>query len=338
MSGANSRQGLARSVGRALAAVLALFAVTLAGGPRAHAADISLQGQRISSWAIQLQNDDASAIAAVPYDVVVVDYSRDGSQGGAFTAGEVAAMKVKPDGSRRFVIAYVSIGEAENYRFYWQKSWSNAKERPGWIVRQNSEWAGNYSVKFWDKGWQGLILDNADSYINRVLVAGFDGVYLDKIDVTDDVEDYAPAGATALDLMVQLVGRISTTTKAANPNFLIIASNAEPLLDNDTYRGSIDGIGKEDILFHEQEAPPGSRTYRDGFASDPDQVAGTKKLLSLLTDDSKLVLVVEYLEEQAQIDAAAAAYAELGYIAYFGPRSLARLAPPEVIASITGPP
>src|SRR5207249_4702512 len=74
----------------------------------------------IKSWRYQLQNIDPSQIARSPDDLVVVDCDGDG---GALGAAKVEQMRRKPDGSRRLVLAYVSIGEAENYRRYWQRSW-----------------------------------------------------------------------------------------------------------------------------------------------------------------------------------------------------------------------
>ena len=33
-----------------------------------------------------------------------------------------ATIKIKNNGGKRIVVAYLSIGEAENYRFYWNKN------------------------------------------------------------------------------------------------------------------------------------------------------------------------------------------------------------------------
>src|SRR5262245_36554655 len=62
------------------------------------------------SWGYQLQNIDPDVIAAAPYDVFVIDYSRDGSDASALTPAEVRRLQVKPDGSRRIVLSYLSIG------------------------------------------------------------------------------------------------------------------------------------------------------------------------------------------------------------------------------------
>ena len=48
-----------------------------------------------------------------------------GLDANALTAADLARLRVKPDGSRRVVLSYLSIGEAENYRYYWNKSWDD---------------------------------------------------------------------------------------------------------------------------------------------------------------------------------------------------------------------
>ena len=154
------------------------------------------------SWGYQLQGIDAATIAASPYDLVVIDYSRDGTEGGVLTAAEIARMKVKPDGTQRLVICYLSIGEAESYRYYWAKRWSwmswggwrwfwrlfGERLQPGWLGSQNPEWKGNYAVRYWHPGWQDLIINAPGNYLERVMSLGFDGVYLDKIDQFVDME------------------------------------------------------------------------------------------------------------------------------------------------------
>ncbi len=57
-----------------------------------------------------------------PYDLVVIDYGFDRRNATAFPREVVDLMRTKPDGSKRLILAYFSIGEAENYRYYWQEN------------------------------------------------------------------------------------------------------------------------------------------------------------------------------------------------------------------------
>jgi len=98
----------------------------------------------------------------------------------AFTEEEIQQLKQKKNGNERLVIAYMSIGEAEDYRFYWNECWNSTP--PAWLVEENPNWEGNYKVKYWDKDWKNLIYGSETAYLNIIINAGFDGVYLDIID------------------------------------------------------------------------------------------------------------------------------------------------------------
>jgi cysteinyl-tRNA synthetase, unknown class len=294
---------------------------------------ITFGGVAVKSWGYQLQNDDVETIANSPYDVIVMDYSRDTTTAGAFTPADLARMKKKPDGSRRIVLSYISIGEAENYRFYWsERGWDRQANRANVVDEENPEWKGNYSVRYWQNEWQDVIVGDEDSYMGRINKAGFDGVYLDKIDVCETYEGRTPSGTVASDLMIQFVRKISATMKSRNPNFLIIAQNAEFLLPDEDYRAAIDGIGKEDILYRNEKVP-GTNRYQDGKANDADTVKQTIDLVNKLRDDGKTVMAVEYITDKRAIETAAEKLQGNGYLFYVGPRDLARLAPPVQVAA-----
>ncbi len=93
---------------------------------------------------------------------------------------DLSTIRYKAEGGQRLLISYMSIGEAEDYRYYWQQDWEPGN--PEWIVEENPDWKGNYKVKYWEKGWKDYIYGNSESYLQKILDAGFDGVYLDIID------------------------------------------------------------------------------------------------------------------------------------------------------------
>lgn len=123
------------------------------------------------------RDDFIKTLSQTNYDMLIVDAFY-GSE--ILTAAEVTQLKTKANGGRRLVISYMSIGEAEDYRFYWKDGWNNVK--PFFLEEENPEWKGNYKVKYWDKNWQAIILGNEESYLQRILKSDFDGVYLDIID------------------------------------------------------------------------------------------------------------------------------------------------------------
>lgn len=117
-------------------------------------------------------------VAKTNYDVILMDlFFNDGQQ---FTKAEIDALKVKANGGRRLVISYMSIGEAEDYRYYWNSSWKTTNLE--WLDAENPNWPGNYKVKYWNADWQRILLGTSDSYLDKILSSGFDGVYLDIID------------------------------------------------------------------------------------------------------------------------------------------------------------
>lgn len=123
------------------------------------------------------RNEFISAIQNTNYDIIIIDAFY-GSQ--MFTAEEVNQLRQKKNGGKRLVISYMSIGEAEDYRYYWQNEWEVGD--PEWLFSENPNWAGNYKVMYWEPEWKSIIYGNDNSYLQRILDSGFDGVYLDIID------------------------------------------------------------------------------------------------------------------------------------------------------------
>jgi len=128
-----------------------------------------------------------SALSATDYDILIID--ADFNEHDAYSALDIERLKTKANGGKRLVIAYLSIGEAEDYREYWQESWND--HPPEWLMEENRAWDGNYIVKYWDEEWQDIILYGENSVANKILSLGFDGVYLDIVDGYEHFEDIA---------------------------------------------------------------------------------------------------------------------------------------------------
>ncbi len=124
------------------------------------------------------------AIRETNYDVIVIDLFYDDV---ALSSSDVTSLRNKANGGSRLVIAYMSIGEAEDYRYYWQTEWET--NPPSWLATENAEWTGNYKVRYWDAAWQDIIYGKDNSYLKKILDAGFDGVYLDIIDAFEYFEN-----------------------------------------------------------------------------------------------------------------------------------------------------
>ncbi len=124
------------------------------------------------------------AVKNTNYDYIIMDFFYDGEE---FTSTQIEELKQKANGGRRLLICYMSIGEAEDYRYYWQSDWKVGN--PSFIFKEDPNWSGNFYVKYWDKDWQKIIYGNDDSYLKKIVDAGFDGVYLDIIDAFEQFEN-----------------------------------------------------------------------------------------------------------------------------------------------------
>jgi cysteinyl-tRNA synthetase len=118
------------------------------------------------------------ALEQTNYDAFVLDLFYDDHT--TLNSTDLARLRVKPNGGSRKLICYMSIGEAENYRWYWKPFWNVTP--PSFLVGEDPDWLNNYTVRYWDPAWQYIICGNTpDSYLNKIVDAGFDGVYLDLV-------------------------------------------------------------------------------------------------------------------------------------------------------------
>jgi cysteinyl-tRNA synthetase len=262
----------------------------------------------VNDFLYQLQDLDLAAIGDTAYDLVVMDYSADGTEAGEFTPAQITALKHSPGGAK-IVLAYMSIGEAEDYRFYWQEGWTPGN--PAWLDAENPDWPGNYKVRYWDPGWQSII----SGYTDRLLDAGFDGAYLDIIDA---YEYYADRGrTTAAQEMVDFVAAIRAHARARDPDFYVFPQNAPQLAEEvPAYLGSVDGIGQEDIYYGYDD---------DDVMTPPAVTAELEGYLDVFKNAGKLVLTVDYATTPAHVDDAYARSQAKGYVPFVTVRDLDRL-------------
>lgn len=133
---------------------------------------VLLNPEHFSSKQDYLQQLEQSA-----YDLLIIDLYWDDQP---LTKDDVKRLKQKPQGGRRLVYAYMSVGEAEPYRPYWQESWED--HPPVWLDAKNEDW-DSHRVKYWHKDWKNLLYGHSDAYLDKIMQAGFDGAFLDVIDV-----------------------------------------------------------------------------------------------------------------------------------------------------------
>jgi len=192
----------------------------------------------------------------------------------------------------RKVVVYISIGEAEDYRPYWQSEWVSSGKRtanaPAWLGIENPEWKGNYQVKYWNAEWQKLML----AAIDDAMAHGFNGVYLDIVDGFETFEQGAngylvdrmnpETKQTYRRDMVDWVKAIAARARAKNSAALVISQNGSQLAEQKDFVEVINAQGIEDLFTNGDKLQPASHT---------DEILGHLKTLALA---NKPVLLIEY--------------------------------------------
>lgn len=270
----------------------------------------------VKSWGYQLRLIRFPEIATSSFDLVVIDHALSAGRRFVhqFAPALIEMAKRRVDGRRRIVLAYLSIGEAERYRFYWNQSWYDPAAKPRWLGDVNPVWDGNYLVRFWDREWQRIILDGPDSYLGRIMAAGFDGIYLDRADVHAEWTKQHPQAEAE---MVRFVARIGEAARARNRDFLVVMQNAEELLRHRAVLEAIDGIAKEDLYF--------GVDHRQG-RNDGETVAWSLKYLRKAKQAARSVFVVEYLDDTKSMREVDKRARREGFVPHFTARDLGDLA------------
>lgn len=92
----------------------------------------------------------------------------------------VETLKYKKIGAKRLVFAYMDIGSAASYRYYWKPNWREGS--PFWVSAPMKDDPDRYSVEYWQADWQSIINGNPNSYLYGIIAQGFDGVVLDGLE------------------------------------------------------------------------------------------------------------------------------------------------------------
>ncbi|HEV2691617.1 MAG TPA: endo alpha-1,4 polygalactosaminidase [Verrucomicrobiae bacterium] len=209
-----------------------------------------------------------SKLAACGRDWIILDAQYGNNE--PWTSADLTAIKAGRAG--RKLIAYISIGEAEDYRAYWNPKWDPDHDgkpdacAPAFLLTQNPEWKGNYRVKYWQADWQQIMLVQVD----KIMAAGFDGVYLD---IVDGFETFEQDGKSSLDDrvnpetkqsyrrdMVDWVKAVAARARKANPAALVIPQNGTQLLVHPDFLSTVDAVGIEDLFSNGEKSQKPSDT------------------------------------------------------------------------------
>ena len=219
----------------------------------------------VNFWAYQIQDlNKTGAIKKLvdsKFDLVVLEPTRSDKETANFKTKKMVKRIKNSDGSvdgvRKRVIAYVDIGEAEDWRWYWQDDWEVGN--PDFIITEDPDgWSGNYPVAYWRDEWKDIMIYDEDSALNQVLDDGFDGIYMDWIEAYDDEDVKAQAVIDEVDTKQEMIKFIREIKKYARKtkgkkNFYIIAQNGAELVNGHReYLNVIDAIAQENVSYRGQ--------------------------------------------------------------------------------------
>jgi len=282
-----------------------LLAVVCGCGP-----DVARAVEDDHFYVLQPDSISTAALTEAGFHWLILEPTSDGGASGDFTSEQIS--QIRSDGPcHKTILAYLSVGEAEDYRDYWDPGWVDESGdpipgvAPEWLGPTNPDWPGNYKVRYWHPEWEALIMGTPagpdKTPLDRIIDQGFDGVYLDIIDAYEFWS--SPEGGselTRMDARIRMIEFIENIAEYARitrgvAGFLVFPQNAGEIIrddddqfdaETDRYFAAISGIGQEDLFYDELTPQP------------PENVDYVLDQLREFYIRSKTVLVTDYVIDQ----------------------------------------
>jgi cysteinyl-tRNA synthetase len=308
----------------------------------------------VNNWGYMLQGLNgaplsAAAVSQASHDLMVIDFSRDGTNANAFTPTQVSNM-ANGAGGEKVMVSYISIGEVSDFRDEWNEGWTTTgtatgnltAQAPDWLGPVNPDWPESRKVRYWDSEWQNLIFNDAKTgWLDKIVGNGFDAAYLDIVDayyywaVEAPNSVRKPGDPARLDekdaaqRMIDFIVDMTAHARLTNPDFFVILQNGDFIIDalanTDATRkaallDAIGGIAVEDVYFS------GAADENNPFNPDEERIAILQKDF---LGNGKFVFSVDYINQPGKITQYIAAAVEDGIMPYVAPdRDLDRLGSP----------
>ncbi len=290
----------------------------------------------VGTWAYQIQgltkSGAVAALVASHYDLLVLEPTRTDKSTQSFDSKGMVQQLHAAKG--RLVLAYVDIGEAEDWRTYWKSDWvkptSSEKGVPDFLVTTDPDgWSGNYPVAYWDPRWKEIVIHGAGSVLAKVLEDGYDGIYLDWVEAYANSKvaaEAVKAGKDPAAEMVAFIGEIRAYARARDPDFLVVPQNVPELAEKrPEYLKVVDGIAQEAIIFDGDA----DTAWSDPAACDRRVSSSTRAFLeqklALWKGAGLPVFHVEYACDAANVSESYALSTAKGFRGYVTRRPLDRL-------------
>lgn len=274
----------------------------------------------VTSWALQLGVFSTERLGNAPHDLLVIDPWADAS--GAGNPTSAAALKVKPDGMRRMVMAQLALSSMDEARPDWSPMWvvpaaapmataavpglsahaarqpvaghrpllGPSADAPSWLGGEQADRRGTFEVRYWQSAWRHRLFGSVVAEVDRLIAAGYDGIYLTGVATSANWRHERP---TADADMAALVGDVAGYARRVKPDFIVVVEDGERLLDAGSVAQTIDGVAKHSVFF-----------AADGRPHKQSDIDGSVATLRKASDLGLTVLTVEHLSGGAAIDRA----------------------------------
>jgi cysteinyl-tRNA synthetase len=278
----------------------------------------------VDNWGYELQGPNGRPLntgdlASATHDLIVIDASHDGTDANRFTVDEISRIK-DGMGGRSVVVSYISIGEASDFRDYWDKDWTTTgkasgtltDDAPDWLGPLNPDWPESRKVRYWDQDWQNIMFnDQKTGDVDAIVKAGFDAAYLDIVDAyyfwgaeveAKDQQTGDPKNEKqAAQRMVDFVVNMTDHARESNPDFFVIPQNGAWIIDAlgsdkariNEYLDVIGGIAVEDLYYR------GSKDENNALRPDKQTI---NVLKHDFLDKGIPVFVVDYINGKSRVD------------------------------------
>lgn len=304
---------------------------------------------------VNLEDGTLDRIAASTYDMVVIDTIFTEQNNRDYPIGEaIGRLHAAPH--PKLVIAYVDTGEAEDYRTYWKPGWGIG--HPDWITAIDPDgWEGNYPVAYWRPEWKAIWLGEG-GYLEKIIEAGFDGIYLDWVEAYTDENVMAAAAKDGVDAeneMIRWVKELAEAGRNLKPGFLVIGQNAAELTAHAAYASVIDAVAHEQVWFdgasdndppgdcplpaadedvdttsYRNSLSPGCRETYDAYPDSTLHVSTESYVRELVRakENGLLIFTVDYALQPENVEKAYRESRALGFVPFTSDRNLDQYRPP----------
>ena len=277
------------------------------------------------SWGYQLEGIKFDDVQRSPYDLLVVDATTGLAAQRPFRRDEVQALRTNLMDRRAWCSRTCRSAKPKTIDLNILRPEYMEEDAPDWLMHENKDWKGNRIINFCSDGWQKTIFGDEQgnslyssdqlSPLYKLIDLGFDGVYLDRVDVYEEVGKQCP---NAEERMVDFVVKLAAHARKRNPYFMVVLQNAEDLLKHPRMVKALDAVAKES-LFHGWGGGDGSNSKATSSAAD---ITWSTTRLNIAKKAGRPVFVVDYCADRTRADLSVKSIRAQGYVPYIAKKSL----------------